>query len=144
MAKLILLTLSIVFLSFNASAQTDKESVIQADQQLNLLIMQHNAAKAASLYAEEFILTTSSGTVKLKKDMLAEIASPLVVLDINETYNVTVRVLESTAVLTGILHQKGIYKEKAFDVKLNVTDTWVKTADGWKLLSGHATLLPSN
>lgn len=106
--------------------------------------MQHDAAKAASLYAEEFILTTSAGTVKLKKDMLVEIASSLLALEINETSNVTVRVLESTAVLTGVLHQKGIYKEKAFDVKLNVTDTWVKTTDGWKLLSGHATILPSN
>lgn len=123
---------------------SDEEAVIEADAQLNVWIVQHAAQQAASFYADEFILTTSSGKVKSKKDMLAEILSSDLSLEINETTQVAVRVVDNTAVLTGILHQKGLYKGKSFDVRLNVTDTWVKTKIGWKILAGHATLLPQN
>lgn len=144
MTKLLLASLSLFLFAASPRQFSDKDTVMESDRQLNLLITQHADKGAARFYADEFILTTSSGNVKLKKDMLLEIASPDLTLEINETTQVHVRILENTAVLTGILHQKGKYKEKLFDVKLNVTDTWVKTKDGWKLLAGHATLLPSN
>lgn len=144
MQKLLLALLSFLFLSASSNRFSDKEAVMETDRQLNLLITQHAHQQAERFYADEFILTTSSGHVKLKKDMLAEIASPDLSLEINETTNVIVRILENTAVLTGTLHQKGKYKDKLFDVKLTVTDTWVKTSVGWKLLAGHATVLPSN
>jgi hypothetical protein len=142
MINLLLTFLSLFLFTPHIKEVSDKETVIQADKELNLLIMQHATTKAATFYADEFILTTSSGKSKLKKDMLAEIASPDLALDINETSNITVRVLENTAVLTGTLHQKGVYKNKPFDVKLIVTDTWVKIGKRWKILAGHATLLP--
>jgi len=50
-------------------------------------------------------------------------------------------VINDTAVLTGILQQKGTYKGNAFDVKLYVTDTWVKVNSKWVLLAGHATVI---
>lgn len=121
---------------------SDQEAVIQADRELNALTVNHQVSQASSYYADEFILTTSSGKTKLKKEMLDEIASSNLQLEINETTHVTVRVLQKTAVLTGVLHQKGIYNNKPFDVKLTVTDTWVKAGNRWKILSGHASLLP--
>ncbi|MCI0751484.1 MAG: nuclear transport factor 2 family protein, partial [Flammeovirgaceae bacterium] len=141
MCKITTFLFLLVNLSSVAQTQLDKDQIIEADKQLNLLITQHNAQKAESFYASDFILTTSSGAVKLKKDILTEIATPELQLEENETSNVTVRILETTAVLTGVLHQKGSYKGKVFDVKLNVTDTWVKTADGWKILAGHASVI---
>ncbi|HKQ12831.1 MAG TPA: nuclear transport factor 2 family protein [Steroidobacteraceae bacterium] len=118
--------------------------VIQADVQLNASIKNNEAAKAAAFYAEDFILTTSAGKTKSKSDLLAEIGSPELKLEVNETENVKVRVLNATAVLTGKLHQQGSYQGRAFDVFVLVTDTWVKTDSGWKLLAGHATLLPKS
>lgn len=137
--------LVLVFGTAEALAQANYETeVIQADAWLNELIQGNEAAKAELLYAEDFVLTTSNGKSKAKADMLREIGSPGLKLEINETENVKVRVLNSTAVLTGRLHQKGTYHGKPFDNFLSVTDTWVKTETGWKLLAGHATLLPSN
>jgi ketosteroid isomerase-like protein len=127
------------------SQDRDQETqVVQADAQLNASIKQNEAAKAAAFYADDFILTTSSGKQKIKSDLLGEIGSPDLKLAINETENVKVRVLNSTAVLTGRLHQQGSYQGQAFDVFVLVTDTWVKTATGWRLLAGHATLLPKS
>ena len=73
--------------------------------------------------------------------MLNEIGLADLQFEINETTDVMVRVLDNTAVLTGTLHQKGLYKQKPFDHKLSVTDTWVLVNDTWKLFAGHATLI---
>jgi ketosteroid isomerase-like protein len=124
-----------------AQNQSDASQVVQADVQLNELIRKNEPAKAAAFYADDFVLTTSSGKSKSKSDLLGEIGSPELKLEVNETGNVKVRVLNSTAVLTGTLHQKGSYKGEAFDVFVRVTDTWVRTDSGWKLLAGHATLV---
>lgn len=118
-----------------------EEEVIARDKELNQLISAHRAKDAALIYAEDFVLTTSSGKGKSKLDMLADISSPDLTLEINETTQVKVRVIENTAVLTGILQQKGTYKGNAFDVKLYVTDTWVKVNTHWLLLAGHATVI---
>jgi ketosteroid isomerase-like protein len=63
------------------------------------------------------------------------------VLDINETSDVVVRVREDTAVLTGVLHQRGTFDGWPFDVRLRVTDTWVRTRGQWRILAGHASVL---
>jgi hypothetical protein len=49
---------------------------------------------------------------------------------------------DDTAVLTGILHQRGTYDGKPFDVRLRVTDTWVRVGGEWKILAGHASVIP--
>jgi hypothetical protein len=125
-------------------AQNFETEIIQADKELNDFIKKNEVTKAEAFYAKDFILTTSSGKIKTKSDMLYEIGLSDLRLEVNETENVKIRVLNSTAVLTGKLHQKGNYKGQAFDHFLLVTDTWVKTETGWKLLSGHATLLPKS
>ncbi len=123
------------------SPSSIEETVIARDKELNQLISSHRTKEAALIYADDFVLTTSSGKTKSKQDMLNDISSPDVVLEINETTQVKVRVIENTAVLTGILQQKGTYKRNAFDVKLYVTDTWVKVNSNWVLLAGHATVI---
>ena len=142
-----LLTLLPFILGATVALSQDRNhetQVVQADVQLNESIKHNEAAKAAAFYAEDFILTTSSGKTKVKGDLLGEIGSPDLKLEVNETENAKVRVLNATAVLTGKLHQKGSYKGQPFDVFLLVTDTWVKTDSGWKLLAGHATVLPKS
>jgi len=138
--------LLLIFITTAAFAQVHpyEKEVIEADTQLNELIKTSQASKAESLYAEDFVLTTSSGKSKVKNEMLNQISSPDLKLEINTTENIKVRVLNATAVLTGKLHQKGSYKGQSFDHFLLVSDTWVKTDTGWKLLSGHATLLPKS
>jgi hypothetical protein len=118
-----------------------EEEVIARDKELNQLISLHRVKDAALIYADDFVLTTSSGKSKSKQDMLADINSPDLTLEVNETTEVKVRVIYNTAVLTGILQQKGTFKGNAFDVKLYVTDTWVKVNSNWILLAGHATVI---
>jgi hypothetical protein len=125
-------------LAVSLKSTPDALVIKKADIELNHLILDKNSKRAADFYSNDFILTTSSGAVKYKQDMINEIASPEVTLIVNETLNVEVRIAGSTAVLTGTLHQKGSYRGKFFDHWFLVTDTWTETPSGWKILSGHA------
>jgi hypothetical protein len=135
---LIVLTTNVIF----AQSTIDAAQVEKADAALNELILKNKAREAAVFYSHEFMLTTSSGTFKNKEDLLKEISSTDLALEINATENVAVKVHGNTAVLTGVLHQKGIYKGKTFDAWLLVTDTWIRTVNAWQVLAGHASSRP--
>lgn len=138
-----LTTLFLLLIGNVASAQqpTDREFVEKADALLNDYIRANNVRGAADFYSEQFVLTTSAGKLKRKADILAEIGSPDLTLEINRTDDVQVLIEGNTAILTGKLYQKGSYKQRSFDVVLLVTDTWIRTPAGWKILAGHASLI---
>ena len=140
MKKFILLLAALLAVGA-AAPETDGEAVARRDRELNALIVAHDAAAAASYYAPAFVLTTSAGKSKSKDDLLAEIARPGLVLEVNETSQVEVRVFADTAVLTGVLHQRGTIDGTAFDAQLRVTDTWVRAGGQWTILAGHASRL---
>jgi len=141
LAKIILLLIAVQ--SVNAQADPATE-VLDMDKKLNQLIIQNNAHDAEELYDDDFILITAGGSMKTKKDIVAEIGSSNLKITVNETIQTKVRVYGNAAVLTGILLQRGSYNGKEFDVKLLVTDTWIKTNSGWKILSGHASKVPTS
>jgi hypothetical protein len=136
----------LIFLLFwmhtGVAQSSDASAVKVADATLNQLILQNKASEAARFIAHEFTLTTAAGVIKNKEAIIDEIRSPELALEINTTENVEVKIHGTTAVLTGILHQKGIFKGKTFDTWLLVTDTWIRTVNGWQILAGHATLRP--
>jgi len=114
--------------------------VEQLDKQLNDFIINHDKKSAEILYHESFVLQASGGIKKYKKDMLSDIENKALNLEINETSDVKILQEGKTAVLTGILRQKGTWNGKSFDYTLLVTDTWVKTKKGWKIIAGHASI----
>jgi ketosteroid isomerase-like protein len=140
----ILLLLLIATNVVTAQSIEDAAKIKQADAELNQHILESNVREAARYYAQDFMLITSSGIKKDRDAMIQEIGSPELVLEVNRTENVTVRVEGTTAVLTGVLRQKGIYKGKTFDALLKVTDTWIRTVDGWKIIAGHVIPVPKS
>jgi ketosteroid isomerase-like protein len=120
----------------------EADAVAARDRALNALIVRDDAAAARAFYDDAFVLTTSSGKMKTKDDLVREIALPGLVLEANDTSEVVVRVRRDTAVLTGVLHQRGTHDGKPFDVRLRVTDTWVRVHGQWRILAGHASVLP--
>ena len=132
----------LVDLSTLLKSTPDSITIKKADIELNQLILAKNSKRAANYYSDDFILTTSSGTVKYKHDMVTEIGSPELSLIVNETSNVEIRIVGSTAILTGVLHQSGTFRGKFIDNRFLITDTWVETFSGWKILSRHASLQP--
>jgi ketosteroid isomerase-like protein len=131
-----LLILSVLILPIDRLSPVDE--VKQADAALNQYILSGDVAAAELMYADQFILTTSSGKIKRKAEIVREIGSEFLQMQVNETTQVEVVIDGTTAILTGLLHQKGVIKGKPFDHFLLVTDTWIRTRKGWKILAGQA------
>jgi ketosteroid isomerase-like protein len=124
-------------------AGADAEAIQARDRELNAAIVRHDVGVAGAIYEDDFVLTTSSGKAKSRSDLLAEIARPGLAFETNEMSGIVVRVRGDTAVLTGILHQRGTYDGKAFDVRVRVTDTWHRDGGTWRILAGHASVVPA-
>ena len=123
-------------------AGPEADAIEARDRELNAAIVRHDVATARGIYEDAFVLTTSSGKTKSRDDLLAEIAKPGLAFEVNEMSDVVVRVRGDTAVLTGTLHQRGTYDGNAFDVRVRVTDTWHREGGTWRILAGHASVVP--
>jgi len=123
------------------AAPRSRDTVLLLDRQLHLLATKHNSHAASRLFADDFLLVTSTGQCKRKGDMLKEMDSPATVLQRSETLGAQVRLLGSTAVLTGTLHQQGTRHGQPFDTQQLVTYTWVRNDGNWQLLGAHSSPL---
>lgn len=143
LSRFLALTLSalLALTSLRANPPVAAE-IEELDRTLNTLISARDAKGAGALYCEEFVLTTAAGRMVSKAEILAQIVSPGLTFEINTMSSVKVRVVGTTALLTGLLHQKGVLDGRAFEARLLVTDTWVRTERGWRLLAGHASKAP--
>lgn len=122
-----------------AAANCQLAEVAARDNALNQAILTKQTDLAATFYADQFVLTTSTGKRKDKAALLTEIGADSLSLTINQTADVQVFGDQQTAVLLGRLHQRGEYQQQAFDAQVWVTDTWVCADNGrWLLLAGHA------
>ena len=93
------------------------------------------------------VLVLGDGRVLTREDQLEESRSKLITYEIQdeEAGAQSVRVLGDTALVTALLRIKGQSDGKHFDRRLWFSDTYVRTASGWKYLFGQASLpLPSD
>jgi ketosteroid isomerase-like protein len=124
-------------------AATDEGPRLRSlERELNQAIAQRDAARVNDLLSDDWLLVTGSGRVKTKREVLAEITRPDIEFQDNETRDVMVRIWGDTAVLTGTLHQRYKQNGKQQDVTLRYTDTWTRSGDSWRQVSGHASRLP--
>jgi ketosteroid isomerase-like protein len=124
-------------------AADDAATITALDKELSAAIVAHAPQAVDKLLADDFCLITANAKVRTKSDVMGEASSPDLALEVNESTEVKVRVHGDAAVLTGILHQKGTIKGKAYDARVRYTDTWIRAGSTWKQLSGHASLLPA-
>ena len=112
------------------------------ERDLDRAIVQRDARRVSELLADDWLLVSTSGKVKTKAELLAELALPDLEFQDNETRDVLVRIWGDTAVLTGVLHQRYRLHGELRDVTLRYSDTWTRVGDGWRQVSGHTTRLP--
>ena len=115
-----------------------EQQIERLDAELLAAMASHDVATVDRLLLDEFVLITSGGRVHGKREILAEVGSPTVVFEANASRDIHVRVRGDTAVLTGVLYQKGVQDGQVFDATVRYTDTWVRIGGEWRQLSGHA------
>ena len=89
------------------------------------------------IYADDFIGVGPSGTVRTKKDVLADFTSGSLKFQSITTDEVQIRVYGNSAVETGLSTMKGQDAGKALPKENRFTRVWIKQGGRWRLVSNH-------
>jgi ketosteroid isomerase-like protein len=125
-----------------ASVEGDRQTVAALDIEFQAAVKRNDVAGMDRIMHDDFVLILGSGKTFTRDDLLAEAASGTNVYVQQDEIDGTqeVRVWGDTAVVTALLWVKGTREGEAFDRRLWFSDTYVRTADGWRYALGQASL----
>jgi len=123
----------------DSPAEVEK-TVAGLDTEYQAAVKANDAAAMDRFLADDFVLVTGRGQAFNKADLLKEARDKTTVYEHQEDTNQTVRVWGDTAVVTALLWIKGTRDGKPFERKLWFSDTYVRTAKGWRYVFGQASL----
>src|SRR6476619_925395 len=89
------------------------------------------------IYAEDFIGIGPSGTVRTKKDVLADFTSGSLKFQSMTTDDVRIRVYGNAAVETGLSTMTGQDAGKVVPEENRFTRVWIKQGGRWRLVANH-------
>lgn len=132
----------LMFRPHAANNSDDQKTVAALDSEYQAAVKGNDAVTMDRILADNFILVTGSGKKYTKSDLLEEARGGHVQYEHQEDAEQTVRLWGDTAVVTAKLREKGTDHGKAFDKTVWFSDTYVRTAEGWKYVFGQSSLPP--
>ena len=124
----------------NVFVNSSATILARLDTEYQTAVKKNDAATMDGLLADDSVLVTGSGKIYSKADLLREARSGHVVYEHQEDTAQQVRVWGDTAVITAKLWEKGTENGKPFDYRLWFTDTYLRTATGWRYVFGQSSL----
>jgi len=124
----------------NSSTENDATIIARLDTEYQAAVKKNDAVAMDRFLADDFVLVTGSGKIYRKSDLLQEAQSGRVIYDRQEDTLQKVHVWGDAAVITAKLWEKGMENGKPFDYTLWFTDTYVRTATGWRYVFGQSSL----
>jgi ketosteroid isomerase-like protein len=123
----------------------DAATVAALDTEYQAAVKANDAVTMERILADDFVLVLGSGKSFNKTELLDSARTRLAIYEHQEDTEQKVRVYGNTAVVTAKLYLKGTQGGKPFERTLWFSDTYVRTASGWRYVFGQASLpLPSN
>jgi len=124
------------------SPEGDAAEVAALDTAYQAAVERNDAATMDRILADDFVLVLGTGAVHTKPELLEEARRQSITWDVQREIDGSqkVRVWGDTAVVTAKLRVKGTRDGKAFDRTLWFSDTYVRTAAGWRYVFGQASL----
>lgn len=127
------------------SSADEKSAIAALDAQYQDAVKRNDADAMDRILADDFVLVIGSGKTYSKADLLAEARSGRYQYERQDDPDRTVRIWGDTAVVTAKLLGKGTDQGKPFEYQLWFSDTYTRTAAGWRYVFGQASLpLPQN
>lgn len=123
-----------------AQAADDAKVIAALDSEYQAAVKANDVAAMERLLGDDFVLVAGSGKIYRKVDLLEEARSGRVVYEHPEDTAQTVRVWGDTAVISAKLWEKGTDAGKPFDYTVWFSDTYVRTAAGWRYVFGQSSL----
>jgi ketosteroid isomerase-like protein len=129
------------FRSYTRIATADDRNLVAAlDTQYQTAVKKNDASMMDRILADDFTLVTGSGKTYTKADLLEEARTGRIVYEHQEDSAQMVRIWGDTAVVTAKLWEKGAEDGKSFDYTVWFSDTYVRTATGWRYVFGQSSL----
>jgi ketosteroid isomerase-like protein len=125
-----------------ASPDADRAAVAALDIAYQAAVKANDAAAMAAILHPQMTLVIGTGGVVSREDLLTAARERTAVYEIQDEApgSQTVRLFGDTAVVTAKLRLKYVTGGKPFDRTLWFSDTYVRTADGWRYAFGQASM----
>ncbi len=117
----------------------DSSRLIAMENAWNQAELHNDAVALRLLLADDFVMTVSEGDTLDKGAMIASVKHQSYKPTLLQSSNMAVRIHGSTAVITGLYHEKGTDKGKPYDRRGRFTDTWIYEQGRWQCLASHFT-----
>jgi ketosteroid isomerase-like protein len=124
----------------SAGDTADGKTVAALDTEYQAAVKNNDAATMDRILADDLVVVIGSGKIYTKADLLQMARTGRVHYEHQEDSDQVVRVWGDTAVVTAKLWMKGADQGKPFDYHIWFSDTYVRTAVGWRYVHGQASL----
>src|SRR6266581_3975368 len=120
----------------------DAQTVAALDTVYQKAVKANDIAIMDRILADDFVLVTDRGASLTKADLIKEAREKRTIYEHQEEEEGTqkVRVWRDTAVVTALLRIKGTRDQNPFDYKVWSSETYVRTATGWRYVFGQASI----
>jgi hypothetical protein len=132
----------LLFLSIFAMSQNNDQQAV-ADLSLRKIdwLVHQQTDSLQMLLHDELLYIHSNGLVETKQEMLQNNQSGELTYISVKTDSLQVRMINSTAIVTGEGLFNGVINETRFEARLLFTEVYIRQNDAWKLISRHANQL---
>ncbi len=129
-----------------SEAQHDRklmeQQVMKAGQAYNDMIKRNDVAAIDKILANEYMYTTSNGSVQTREEEIARYKSSKIKFESSEMTDQKVRVIgNGSAIETATFRVKGTNDSKPFDETERYTTVWVWRDGRWQIAADHTSML---
>jgi ketosteroid isomerase-like protein len=124
-----------------------EREILRMEREFAVATMRNDMAALDRIMADDYTFTDSSGTVRTKTQMLADLAQVLAQANVMNVYKIEsinpdelkVRVYGDSAVVTGRTRLKAYTADQSISDQYRFRRVWVKQQGRWQLVANHST-----
>lgn len=121
-----------------SATMADVEQLIATDKRMQHAFVDRDLATLRQIFTDDYVLVLWNGSERTKAEILADVASPEIRWEVNESSGWRVRVHGDTAIVVATLHQRGVDHGRPFDSNVKFSDTYVREHGVWRNVHAHA------
>jgi len=118
-------------------SSADGAKIVSLEKQWTEAYKHRDVSMLSTLLAEDFVITVEDGNTYGKTGYISHTADSTTQVEVAELSDLHVRMHGTTAVVTGAYHEKGSSKGKPYEYHDRLTDVWMKSAGGWRVICSH-------
>ena len=137
--KLILSVLCCLAIRVTGQEPDAADQVRKLEQKWTEAYKDRDIDALSKFLTEEFVITVEDGNTYSKAGYITHSADTSVHVQVAELSDLHVHVRGggNIAVVTGAYHEIGRSNGKPYEYKDRLTDVWVRTGNGWRVLASH-------